>query len=124
MSVTLFRISILSASLRHHITNHQDIAVVDMVADMVAEMEVKLLPMVGALHTHPALLLLLRFHPQQLHLLQPLHGQWAAQKAWLLREGCPEQKLPKYRHCRNGGGLTLAWIFVKDLSTCTEGPQR
>ena len=23
-----------------------------------------------------------------------------------------------------GGGLTLAWIFVKDLSTCTEGPQR
>ena len=21
------------------------------------------------------------------------------------------------------GGLTLAWIFVKDLSTCIEGPQ-
>ena len=23
-----------------------------------------------------------------------------------------------------GEGLTLAWIFVKDLSACTEGPQR
>ena len=29
------------------------------------------------------------------------------------------QALPEW-----GGGLTLAWIFVKDLSTCTEGPQR
>ena len=41
------------------------------------------------------------------------------------REGCQDQMLPKCRHCLNGGGgLTLAWIFVKDLSTCTEGPQR
>ena len=30
------------------------------------------------------------------------------------------QALPEW----GGGGLTLAWIFVKDLSTCTEGPQR
>ena len=29
------------------------------------------------------------------------------------------QALPEW-----GGGLTLAWIFVKDLSTCTGGPQR
>ena len=29
------------------------------------------------------------------------------------------QALPEW-----GGGLTLVWIFVKDLSTCTEGPQR
>ena len=43
-----------------------------------------------------------------------------------LKEGLPVQLIPKYRHCLNGGGggLTLAWIFVKDLSTCTEGPQR
>ena len=41
-----------------------------------------------------------------------------------LREGLLDQKVPKYRHCLNGGGLTLACIFVKDLSTCTEGPQR
>ena len=30
------------------------------------------------------------------------------------------QALPEWGR----GGLTLAWIFVKDLSTCTEGPQR
>ena len=42
-----------------------------------------------------------------------------------VREGLPDQMLPKFRHCLNGGGgLTLTWIFVKDLSTCTEGPQR
>ena len=42
------------------------------------------------------------------------------------RDGKPFQNLPKYRHCLDGGkggwgGLTLAWIFMKDLSTCTEG---
>ena len=40
-----------------------------------------------------------------------------------LREGLPFHSFPKYRHCLDGGGLTIAWIFVKDLSTCTEGPQ-
>ena len=30
------------------------------------------------------------------------------------------QALPEW----GGAGLTLAWIFVKDLSTCTGGPQR
>ena len=43
---------------------------------------------------------------------------------YLLREGLLVQKVPKCRHCLNGGGLTHAWIFVMDLSTCTEGPQR
>ena len=37
------------------------------------------------------------------------------------REGMPDQKFPKYRHCLDGrGGLIHAWIFLKDLSTCTE----
>ena len=30
------------------------------------------------------------------------------------------QALPEWGR----GGLTIAWIFVKDLSICTEGPQR
>ena len=40
-----------------------------------------------------------------------------------LREGLPVQKVPKYRHCLNGGGSDPCLDFVKDLSTCTEGPQ-
>ena len=59
---------------------------------------------------------------------QPAPCHWpfssSARKLGNVREGCRDQKLPKYRHCLNGGGLTLAWIFVKDLSTCTEGSQR
>ena len=41
-----------------------------------------------------------------------------------VREGLPYHSFPKSRHFLDGGGLTLALIFLKDLSTCTEGPQR
>ena len=33
-------------------------------------------------------------------------------------------KVPKIQALPGWGGLTPAWIFLKDLSACTEGPQR
>ena len=43
----------------------------------------------------------------------------------LYKGGVPGPDAPKIQALPEwGGGLTLAWIFVKDLSTCTEGPQR
>ena len=43
----------------------------------------------------------------------------------LLKDGRLDQMFPKYRHCLyEGGGLTTAWTFLKDLSTYTEGSQR
>ena len=32
-----------------------------------------------------------------------------------LRDGVPFHSFPKSRHCLDGGGLTLAWIFFKDF---------
>ena len=40
-----------------------------------------------------------------------------------IREGLMYHSISKY-NAWMGGSLTLAWIFFKDLSTCTEGPQR
>ena len=40
-----------------------------------------------------------------------------------IREGLMYHSISKY-NAWMGGSLTLAWIIFKDLSTCTEGPQR
>ena len=40
-----------------------------------------------------------------------------------IREGLMYHSISKY-NAWMGGSLTLAWIFFRDLSTCTEGPQR
>ena len=44
---------------------------------------------------------------------------------WTHREGFPAYLFPKSRHCLDGVGVwPLPGFFLKDWSTCTEGPQR
>ena len=43
---------------------------------------------------------------------------------WVLRMGWSTISSQNTGIAWMGGGLILAWIFLKDLSTCTEGPQK